>query len=108
MSRPSLFCFFSRVHAHLVLILLKFWQIMRVLYVSHPTLPEQLTEEQLSSPMFVNVIPPKSSDAELESRDREKNKEKAPTPATESEFEEDFDSDDTEYQFRTRHLGDKG
>ena len=80
---------------------------MRVLYVSHPTLPEQLTEEQLSSPMFANIIPPKSSDAELESWDREKNKEKAPTP-TEPEFEEDFDSDDTEYQFRTHHLGDKG
>jgi len=70
---------------------------MRVLYVSRPTLPEQLTEEQLSSPMFANVIPPKSSDAELESRDREKNKEKAPTPPAEPEFEEDFDSDDAEY-----------
>ena len=81
---------------------------MRVLYVSHPTLPEQLTEEQLSSLMFANVIPPNSSDAELESRDREKNKEKAPTPPAEPEFEEDFDSDDAEYQFRARHLGDKG
>ena len=99
-SVPSelFFCFFSPVHAHLVLILLKFWQIMRVLYVSHPTLPEQLTEEQLSS----------LSSPKLESRDREKNKEKAPTPPAEPEFEEDFDSDDAEYQFRARHLGDNG
>jgi hypothetical protein len=71
---------------------------MRVLYVSHPTLPEQLTEEQLSS----------LSSPKLESRDREKNKEKAPTPPAEPEFEEDFDSDDAEYQFRARHLGDNG
>jgi len=60
---------------------------MRVLYVSHPTLPEQLTEEQLLS----------LSSPKLESRDREKNKEKAPTPPAEPEFEEDFDSDDAEY-----------